>query len=83
MTVKEVINFYFKKYREMMVKVEMLNGIEGKYHKITKDGFYKLFGNWDNEVAIKVHFETHNTHWYNGKTEYIERDLPVLYICYM
>lgn len=83
MTVKKVIDFYFMEYEKMMVKVEMLNGIEGKCHKVTKEDFYKLFGDWNNETAIKVHFETHNTHWDNGRTECIERDLPFLYICYM
>jgi hypothetical protein len=79
MKVIDVINFYYASHEVIEIKVRANEGIDGRYHKFTKqeacdflDGFY------DEEVA-EIIFQTHSI--YCGKISY-EFEVPLLYILY-
>lgn len=59
MTVKDIIEFYFSQYETINVMIELLGGLRGKYHLFSKDEYYNLFSNWNNEKPISVSFSTY------------------------
>ena len=79
MKVIDVINFYYASHEVIKIKVQANEGIEGRYHKFTKQEAYDfLDGFYDKEVAI-IMSQTHYD--YCGKIT-DELEVPLLYILY-
>lgn len=80
MTIQNITDFYFSQYENLVIKVEMFDGVKGKYNTYTKEEFRKFIDGWKNEKIITVNFATHYTNYAKGHCA--EREIPILYICY-
>lgn len=79
MKIIDVINFYYTNHEVIKVKVEANEGIEGSYHKLTKQEAYDFLDGFYDEEAAEIIFQTHST--YCGKISR-ELEVPFLYILY-
>lgn len=77
-----VINFYFKFYQKLNIKICMVNGCEGKYHIFTKETFDNSFyKHWINEEVIDINFQTYYTSYdRDNKMILSPCEKPILYI---
>ena len=80
MTIQNIIDFYFSQYKTLVIKVEMFNGIKGKYNTYTKEEFFKFIDGWNDEKVITTNFATHHINYATG--DCTEKEIPTLYICY-
>lgn len=80
MTIQNITDFYFSQYENLVIKVEMFDGVKGKYNTYTKEEFRKFIDGWKDEKIITVNFSTHYTNYAIGHCA--EREIPILYICY-
>ena len=78
MTIQNIIDFYFSQYKTLVVKVEMFNGVKGKYNTYTKEEFLRFINGWNDEKVITANFTTHYTNYAIG--DCTEREIPILYI---
>ena len=79
MKVIDVINFYYANHEVIKIKVEADGGIEGSYHKFTKQEAYNFLDGFYDEEAVEIIFQTHSTYW--GKISR-KLEIPLLYIFY-
>ncbi len=80
MTIKDVINFYFSKYDELVINVEMLAGMRGKAKTFTKKEALVHLNNWLDEEVLSVGF--HTASYIHGDPEVYEFEIPHLNILY-
>lgn len=80
MTIQNIIDFYFSQYKTLAIKVEMFNGIKGRYNTYTKEEFLKFINGWNDDKVITANFETYHTNYATG--DCTKKEVPTLYICY-
>ena len=61
MKVKEILDFYFSKYEEINVRMEMAEGIEGRSHLCHRNDLSSFEPWYDNEV-LTISCQTHYIH---------------------
>ena len=85
MTIKDLVNLYFKQYKEIDIKGEMVEGVPGKEKTYTKEEFNKVWEGWMDKEVISIIFETHSTFhsMYEPLTLGKKFDKPKLYFCYI
>ena len=79
MTIREVIEFYFKDFDKIEITTEMSNGIRGRGKVFTKEEYINNMEGWIDEEVGEVIFEKFYT---NSRKIVYKRRYPHLYIMY-
>lgn len=79
MKIIDVIDFYYAIYNVLNLKVEMSDGIPGKYHIFTKVEAMAFLNGYENAEVVAISFQTYYT-FKQTTTQKMEN--PTLYIMY-
>lgn len=77
MTLKDVINFYFAKYETIHLKIQMVDGIKGKYLTVTKDDLAYVLEDWGDSEVVDFGWQS----YYTSLTHIVEKmNIPTAWI---
>lgn len=77
MTLKDVINFYFSKNDTIKIKIEMIEGIKGKYRIVTKEELKDILEGWGDYEVVDFGWQI----YYSSLNHLGEKiDLPIAWV---
>ena len=84
MTIKEVVDFYLANVEKVNFRIQLIGGIKGKYHILTKNEVYDFINGYEEEEIVSVIFQDHSIHtnMRNEVAEIRKMEIPHLYIEY-